>query len=200
MENQLSFFEQTVDSWEEKIRKMFDEVMKERGLPDNSLVLREQVDNVNSGEYIVLICEPEYPYDERLANKITENPAGIRIKPESVKARKDYLKVEVLNETFINIANIPDSALDPNLSLSAGYKQIDFKPDDPAMISFIRDVISHRLDNYTSAAKSFGCCSKFAECSNKKRCVHDNILYASACTYYWHLKDGKIFYGKNKNV
>ena len=200
MENQLSFFDQAAETWEDGIRQMLDDVIKERGLPDNSLVLREQVDNVNSGEYIVLICEPDYPYDERLANKITENPAGIRIKPETVKLRKGYLKVEVLNETFINIEDVPDSALDPGLTISAGYKQIDFKPDDPAMISFVRDALSHRLDNYTSAAKSFGCCSKFEQCSDAKRCVHENVLYASACTYYWHLKDGKIFYGKNKNV
>lgn len=196
---QLSFFDHNADSWDVRVRSLLDTIIDERRLPQNSLELREQAENIREGEYIVLICEPEYPYDEKLANSVTEIPVGLRIKPETVIARKDYLKVEVLNDIYERIPTIPESALDPQLSLSAGYKQIDFKPDDPALISFIREIVLSRLDNYTSAAKSFGCCSRFEQCSDAKKCVHDNVLYATACTYYQHLKQGKVFYGKNRN-
>lgn len=200
MDNQLSFFETQTETWESRIQKMLDGIIKEKGLPVNSLVLKEQVNNVNAGQYIIKICEPEYPFDAKIANNVTEMPTGIRIKPETVSTRKEYLKVEINNSLFEHISRVPDSALDPQLSSASGYKQLDFKPDDPALDEFIKEAVLHKLDVYTSAAKTFGCCSRFEQCSDAKKCVHDNVLYGTACMYYWHLKRGEIFYGKNKNV
>lgn len=47
---------------------------------------------------------------------------------------------------------------------------------------------------------SFGCCSLYEECSNSKKCLHEDILYSTACMYRKNLENGKIFYGKNKNI
>ncbi|MBS6701485.1 MAG: hypothetical protein KH284_07760 [Clostridiales bacterium] len=44
----------------------------------------------------------------------------------------------------------------------------------------------------------FGCCSRYLECSDLKRCVHPDIVYATACQYRKNLENGAIFYGKNK--
>lgn len=42
---------------------------------------------------------------------------------------------------------------------------------------------------------SFGCCSRYKECSVKGSCVHPDILYASAaCQYKKHLDVGEVFY------
>lgn len=46
---------------------------------------------------------------------------------------------------------------------------------------------------------TFGCCSKYQECSDKKKCVHCDPLYATACMYRKHLENNNIFYGINKN-
>lgn len=47
----------------------------------------------------------------------------------------------------------------------------------------------------------FDCCSRYMECSNKKSCIHPDYLYASgACNYKKQLENGRIFYGKNRNV
>lgn len=53
---------------------------------------------------------------------------------------------------------------------------------------------------YISNEESFGCCSKYIECSDNLKCVHDNIRFRVACMYKKNLDNGKIFYGKNKNV
>lgn len=45
----------------------------------------------------------------------------------------------------------------------------------------------------------FGCCSRYNECSNARKCIHPDQMYATACDYRKNLESGKIFYGKRKN-
>ena len=47
---------------------------------------------------------------------------------------------------------------------------------------------------------SFGCCDLYTQCSDKKKCLHEDLLYATSCMYRKNLERGKIFYGDNKNV
>lgn len=47
---------------------------------------------------------------------------------------------------------------------------------------------------------AFGCCARYEECSDLKKCIHPDIIYATACQYRSNLEAGKIFYGKNKNI
>lgn len=47
---------------------------------------------------------------------------------------------------------------------------------------------------------SFGCCSKYIDCSDVKKCLHDDQLYSTACQYRKNLELGNIFYGKSKNI
>lgn len=48
--------------------------------------------------------------------------------------------------------------------------------------------------------QKFDCCAKFEQCSNDKKCLHDDIIYSSSCVYRKHLENGRIFYGENKNI
>ena len=48
--------------------------------------------------------------------------------------------------------------------------------------------------------ESFGCCSRYIECSDAKQCVHPNKVKAEACQYKTNLDKGIIFYGKNRNT
>lgn len=57
-----------------------------------------------------------------------------------------------------------------------------------------------------SAEYTFGCCSRFIECSDAKKCTckkeHDYKnakRFPSGCLYKDNLEQGLIFYGKNKN-
>ena len=51
-----------------------------------------------------------------------------------------------------------------------------------------------------SATESFGCCSRYLECSNEKFCVHPEKEEARGCMYKINLDGGRIFYGKNRNI
>lgn len=41
---------------------------------------------------------------------------------------------------------------------------------------------------------SFGCCGRYKECSEKGKCVHPDLIYASACQYKKNLDKGNTFY------
>lgn len=42
--------------------------------------------------------------------------------------------------------------------------------------------------------ETFGCCSRYKKCSEERKCIHDDLLYSSACMYRKNLENGKIFY------
>jgi len=46
----------------------------------------------------------------------------------------------------------------------------------------------------------FSCCSRFIQCSDEKACTQPDKRLALGCQYGKHLKNGRIFYGKNCNV
>lgn len=49
-------------------------------------------------------------------------------------------------------------------------------------------------------ADAFGCCGSYEKCSDAKMCIKDDIMFAGRCIYRKNLKDGKIFYGVNRNI
>jgi hypothetical protein len=50
------------------------------------------------------------------------------------------------------------------------------------------------------SVEPFGCCYRYEECSDEKKCIHPDQLIARGCAYRAHLEDGRIFYGKNKTI
>lgn len=47
---------------------------------------------------------------------------------------------------------------------------------------------------------SFGCCSRYVQCSDEKMCVQPDKEFAKGCHYKINLENNRIFYGKNKNI
>lgn len=44
---------------------------------------------------------------------------------------------------------------------------------------------------------AFGCCSRYRQCSDEKRCVISDYTHSAHCAYRKNLENGRIFYGKN---
>ena len=49
-------------------------------------------------------------------------------------------------------------------------------------------------------SERFGCCSRYLECSDLKRCTNPNIILSLGCQYKKNLEKGIIFYGMNANI
>ena len=62
------------------------------------------------------------------------------------------------------------------------------------------DALCKKIIDKMFSFDAFGCCGKYLQCSDAKKCVHDDLVYAMACAYRKNLEAGNIFYGKNKNI
>lgn len=101
----------------------------------------------------------------------------------SLKTRfRLYLKSNVLNYINGNQARIKDS-----------YETLDFYNLDE-LIEMAKKAIFAELELY-EPTWTFGCCSKYEQCSDARKCIHDYKLYAKGCQYRKNLENGLIFYG-----
>lgn len=48
--------------------------------------------------------------------------------------------------------------------------------------------------------RDVGCCGRYEKCSDAKECIHPDPKFALRCWYRLNLVEGKIFYGKNRNI
>lgn len=56
-----------------------------------------------------------------------------------------------------------------------------------------------KIYDYFLCENGFDCCSAYEQCSDAKRCIRTDLMFAGQCTYRQKLKQGIIFFGKNKN-
>ncbi len=127
-----------------------------------------------------------------------DNSVSIMLK--SVLVAKVYLRVKtssymMISKKYIKLFPDTDTSHTDNkwCKISIPDKDAVFQYT-PQLASIYNDLLIILSD------EQFGCCSRFVECSDAKRCVHPDILFAAACIYRRNLEDGKIFYGKNRNV
>ena len=98
--------------------------------------------------------------------------------PESIM-RVMYPEVEEWNKyTYYPVDRLTDKQMDQLCSLLRARKEQAFR----------------------SLGESFGCCNDHVNCSDQKSCLHKTDPFYNGCTYRRNLEEGRIFYGKNRNV
>lgn len=181
------------NTFEEKVISILKNIIVEEELPETGLRLRKN-DRKNDSSYSVLISEPPYPIgSERLGGE--QSIAKLSI-------IKGAYEIDILQDVLDEIS-CPDFATVKQLKKNGNSPQhvvVTFLHDSPELYSFINSVILYRLKHYRTAESTFSCCSKFMQCSDAKKCVHENKLYSTACTYRQNLENGRIFYGKNRTI
>lgn len=191
--------------WRDNIRSMLRELVTQHELPEGSLYLSDnkaQNDPETTISYSICIWEPEYPpmpNDRPGMNKIV-----MTISPSTAKSRPNDLDLFIreIQEGDLHQFVPDDAQVLPQTKSdhASGTVKIRFDSASTTLAEYVRKSTEYCLANYESKASSFGCCSHFIECSDAKKCVHENKLYSKACIYRSHLDDGRIFYGKNRNI
>ena len=194
---QLNIFE---TNWIDIVNDAIEDISKREELPEGSLLLVENLsrDKQKISSYSVAILKPDYPRGINSNGKAKN--ALINIKSVSKKT----------NPVDTLVVSIPDSILPmvrsrfPDLSLikkdSDPITRANVAADSKILNEFFSFVIKSVLDKYfAEGSDAFGCCSHYKECSDAKKCLHENKLYARNCIYGSHLAQGHIFYGKNRN-
>ena len=72
--------------------------------------------------------------------------------------------------------------------------------DSADLLPYFEKIMRNRLANYKSTEPSFGCCHLYNECSDARRCISKDKMYATVCSYRKNLESGRIFYGKNATI
>lgn len=79
------------------------------------------------------------------------------------------------------------------------YIRLPVDSEHPAEIytEFLVRIAGETVNRYP---KEWDCCSRYMECSDAKKCVHPDKVFALDCGYRKILDSGRIFYGDNRNV
>lgn len=179
----------------EKLKTLLDTIILNEELPPASLHLYSNVSPKTKKEISKSICiyEPDYPEAKSTSNAVEKNFVIMNIQD------KENRELLIRNHQFSQIP-LPTTATIKQAPSDTTFIHVTFKENDENIFSYIQQNILYCLKHYESKAKTFGCCSQFIQCSDRKKCVHKNKLYSMACSYRKNLDAGRIFYGKNKNI
>ncbi len=168
---QIGFTEQLIEiSLLDKLKEFVNEACFKLGL-DRKFVRINPLKSKNS--YSVWICEPPDWFFENYQLKETYRIISI----SEVENRKSH-HYEIIKNGDTTIFEIGD---------------------ETNMYDYIAKTIDYDIENYRTSY-NFGCCSSFEKCSDNKKCLHKDNLYARACSYRKNLENGRIFYGINRNI
>lgn len=184
------------------LNRIADDFIKEFELPVRGVKVLENIGKGkdNTGKvisYSICINEPDYPASE--SDMLDENRTHIKLTTIQRKELKRGNIMIVTVDNFILGAFPPPSdavlLAETKTDVESGKRRLEFDIDSKTFEGWIIDLVRYRIKTFVSAADSFGCCSRFNECSDAKKCIHPNRLYSTACTYRRHLEAGEIFYG-----
>lgn len=149
----------------------------------------------------VYIFEPGFP---PIPGQITKNSLCFTFASTTSGRGNDKIPVMefLINQSAFESVPIQFKA---DIKSPTGYKSVytlrvpmSYLNDD-VFINYLISIVEYHIDHYRSL-HSFGCCSKYLQCSDVKHCVHENLLYSTGCGYRSNLENGRIFYGKNRNI
>ncbi len=173
--------------WKGIITKIIENIISDKGLYINAIYLAENKDkNGDINTYSICIWEknfPDFSNDDTLPDR---NEVIINIKDPALKTRPNALRLTSMNTEV-------EMPFDMECRNNASPYWI-IEKDSDNLPAYLKRLIEYAVDNYTSKADAFGCCSKYKECSDAARCLHENLLYSKACSYRKNLENGNIFY------
>ena len=72
--------------------------------------------------------------------------------------------------------------------------------ENEELLPYIERLMRYRLTQYKSKEPTYGCCHLYEKCSDAKKCISKEKIYATVCAYKKNLDEGRIFYGRNRNI
>lgn len=178
-------------SLEKAINNIFQEIIIEMELPANSLYIHSNKGKGKETSKSLCISKPEYPKIPHSNNTQTKSAIILNI------SINNNIELIIKNIQFKKIT-VPSDAIIRVVNFDKEFTHVVFYKENQNLYDYIKANIIYCINNY-EFSDAFGCCSKYNECSDAKRCLHENKLYAKGCYYRKNLESGKIFYGLKKS-
>ena len=173
--DQLSFddFENIVINYK-NIKKALAEVEAGNALnPDHIIIKDNKSKDVITG-YSILVG--------------TTLAAKINLKKCTFSANKTYFK-----DFYISGCTKFKEINSPQDFIEFEFENIDmfWKSFKSVLNAFVKDYVP---------PEHFGCCHRYVECSDARKCIAPDQIHAKGCYYKENLENGRIFYGKNATI
>ncbi len=201
---QISLFDGlTYESWQDLTQDIIDDYVKNAGFPNGCIFIRANYSRKFEGvitSYSIVVGKPDYPKGVNKNGKICSPLYNIEYESE----KKTKAGAVVIKTTSASVAsslshNFPQVEI--KTRDSDNYFRITINATDPLYSDITKCILENTLDRYfRSGTEAFGCCHLYKECSDAKKCLHENLLYARGCSYYYNLVKGRIFYGTNRTI
>lgn len=108
------------------------------------------------------------------------------------KVKQKYISLSV-KLSVLGKVEIPATADIVKMETEAPNCRINFQNGESEIIPYLHDLIIYYVEHFEPSDK-FGCCHRYKECSEEKKCLHPDQFYAKACWYRKNLEAGNIFY------
>lgn len=167
----------SIENITDDIREITANIIKENNVSDNFIDISENKNKSLS----VWLCE-------LTTNKKTKTALNIALKG---KVKEKYYSFTVRKDIPKNV--IPDIAEVKIEAKESSNIIVNFPVGYTEVKEFMEQVLRYSVNTFEPSDK-FGCCDKYKECSDAKKCLHANQFYAKACWYRKNLEAGKIFY------
>lgn len=183
-------------AFDDAINRLISDVIYEQHLQSSNIIFKEnKIKNSSTKREpkSISLVEMAYPNDPKKNDAVVATKSILR-----VEYKKDSISLIIPNSQYRKITSGKNYNLDVK-DKSTDYVEVIVIESSDEIMSFIKDNILTSLRFYSSS-NTFSCCGRYLECSDNKRCMHENNLYAKGCYYRKNLESGKIFYGKNKTI
>ncbi|MCR5011389.1 MAG: 3'-5' exonuclease [Lachnospiraceae bacterium] len=160
------------EGWRAKLSAKFGNIEKELGLMEQSFVIMANKGKDGISSYAIRVYEPDLVEAGRDSSKYT---TLARVKENVLKSNVNI--VEVYSKSF-----------------GSSDEKKRFEQDSDELIDCLIECIHYGINNYVPKATGFACCSRYQLCSDSKRCIHPNMLYAKACQYRRNIEAGNVFF------
>lgn len=178
-------------SLENMINNIFEEIITEMELPKGSLYIHSNKGKGKETSKSLCISNPEYPKIPHKNSVQTKSAVILNIPIH------DKIELVIRNVQF-RLLDIPNEATIKDVNSDKEFTHVLFKDESKALYDYIKAHTICSINNYEFSDK-FGCCSLYKECSESKRCLHENKLYSKGCYYRNNLELGKVFYGLDQS-
>ena len=131
----------------------------------------------------------------------------------TIPEKADYLTVKLLGNISLRI-KVGEKvcyfethhSCDGGVKQASGWWRYEFTRDGQnakSNYSALLKSLQKELDKLSSF--EVACCHRYLECSDARKCVipdsdRSNLKLKYTCYYHKNLREGKIFYGKNRNI
>lgn len=167
------------------MNKLLEELIIKHKLPQDGLYVLENKGAKNS-TYTLVINEQPFPVINK--NVISRSMIILNFIPV-----KPGITELIIKNKLISILPYPTSLNYKEVKSDKINQHLLMFNDDVNALEYIKSLIEYCLSIYESSV-TFGCCSKYMECSKQKECLHENKLYSTGCMYRKKIENGVIYF------